>query len=133
MSQTHEEKTVRPALVRAEALVDRIGQNTGMLAALTWQRVQQTATQLSKGNELTAQPETAQGEAQPPEGEQVGENSPPTMQRAGEIADNVGHLLDLYKSVANLQVQKWVAYAREGVEDIWAEAQHIRSSARKSE
>lgn len=133
MSQTHEEKTVQPALVRAEALVDRIGQNTGMFAGLTWQRIQQTATHLSKGNGLTLQSETAQGEAHEPEGEQVDENRPDTIQRAGEIADNMGHILDLYKSVTNLQVQKWVAYAREGVEDIWAEAQHLRSSARKNE
>ncbi len=130
MTQTQERTIVQPALVRSEELVDRIGHNIGTFAALTRQRIQQTAIRLEAGLAPTqmgptVQPETVQGK-QPnqPEGKPIQTE----MQRAEGVVDDMGQRLALLTSMAGLQIRKMAAYAREGAEDIWAEAQHMRAA-----
>jgi len=121
MSQTQERATTQPAIVRSEQLVDSIGQNIGSFAAHSWQRIQQTATRVGRGTEPTVQPEAVQG-GQPG----VGGIPQAEMQRAEGLVDEMGQRLSLLASAAGLQVRRMAAYAREGAEDILAEAQHIR-------
>ena len=126
MSQTHEQKTVQSAIVRSEEFLDSIGQTIGSFAALSWQRIQQTAT---RGGRETEPTRATDGE-QPnqPEGLHVGELPQAEIQRAERLVDDTGQRLSLWASRAGLQVRKMAEYAREGAEDILAEAQHIRSA-----
>jgi hypothetical protein len=123
MSQ-QEQKTLQPALVRSEEIVNNIGHNISSFAALSWQRIRQTATRLA-----TARPRTAQGE-QPKQSENghIGGIPQTEMQRAERVVDDMGQRLGHFASNVGLQVRKMAAYAREGAEDILAEAQHIRSA-----
>jgi hypothetical protein len=138
MAQTQGRTAAQPAVVRSEQLVDRIGQNIGSFAALSRQRVQQTATRVGERfasiqTELTTRSQAAQGK-QPnqPGGKITGGPVPPgglpqaEMQRAEGLVDDIGQRLALLTSTVGLQIRKMAAYAREGAEDIWVEAQHMR-------
>jgi hypothetical protein len=59
-----------------------------------------------------------------PDGEQG--PSDDRMRRAEEMADRIGERIGHYASVAGLGILRFAARAREEIEDIWAEAQHIR-------
>jgi len=48
------------------------------------------------------------------------------MRRAEEMVDRIGQRIGHYASVAGTEILRFAARAREEVEDIWAEAQHIR-------
>ena len=52
----------------------------------------------------------------------------PVMQRAEELADRLGERISHYASLLGFKFLQFVARAREEAEDIWAEAQNIRSS-----
>ena len=128
MTQAQERTAVQPAIVRSEQFVDRIGQGIGSFAALTRQRVQQTAMRVGENlasvqTELTARSKAAQSK-QP---NQAGGMPQAGMQRAERVVDDMGQRLTLLTSRVGLQIRKMAAYAREGAEDILAEAQHIRS------
>jgi hypothetical protein len=131
MSQAQEYKTVQPPIMRSEELLDRMGQNIGSLAALTRQRIQQTATRVGAG---LVPAQTAQnGQPKQPEGSgpiPQGRMPQAEMHKAEELVDNMGQRLSLLTSIVGLQVRKTAAYAREGTEDILAEAQHLRSARR---
>ena len=140
MSQTQKRTTVQPALVRSEEFLDRIGQNIGSLAALMRQRVQQTATRVEAGlaptkTEPTAQPKTVQnGQTNQLKGKLAGGLTPQggvpqaEMQRAERVVDDMGQRLAHLTSTVGLQIRKMAAYGREGAEDIWVEAQYIRTA-----
>jgi hypothetical protein len=134
MAQTQERTTAQPAIVRSEEFVDRIGHNIGSFAALTRQRIQQTATRVGTGLTPTrigpkTQPGTARGQqANQPTGKHNGGMPQAEMQRAEGLVDSMGQRLALLTSIAGLQLRKMAAYAREGSEDIWVEAQHMRSA-----
>jgi len=48
------------------------------------------------------------------------------LQRAEVLVDVLGQRLALMTSKVGLQIRRMAAYAREGTEDVWAEAQHMR-------
>lgn len=129
MSQTQERKTVQPPIVRSEELIDRLGQNIGSFAALTRQRFQQTAKRVGGG--LAPILPAQEGQPKQPEGKQMGGLPQAEMQRAEKLVDNMGERLGLLTAMVGLQVRKMAAYAREGTEDIVAEAQHIRSARKR--
>lgn len=132
MSQTQERKTVQPPIVRSEELIDRMGQNIGSFAALTRQRLQQTAKRAGEKLVPTLPAQKGeQGQPKQPEGKQMGGLPQAEMQRAEKLVDNMGERLGLLTSMVGLQVRKMAAYAREGTEDIVAEAQHIRSARKR--
>jgi hypothetical protein len=120
MSQTQERKTVQPAIARSEELVDRIGRNIGSFAGLAWQRTQQTATRVGTGKAQGEQPSQ-------PEGKHMGGIPQAEMQKAEGLVDDMGQRIGLLTTMTGLQIRKMAAYAREGAEDILAEAQHLRS------
>jgi hypothetical protein len=58
---------------------------------------------------------------------------PPVMQRAEELADDLGQRIGHYASIVGFKILQFAARAREEAEDIWAEAQNIRRGNRPSE
>ena len=140
MTQTQERTTAQPAIVRSEQLVERMGQNIGSFTAITRQRIQQAATRAGERlasiqTELTTRSTAAQGK-QPNQSAGQGAGGPvlpaaipqEKMQRAEGLVDEMGQRLALWTSMIGLQIRKMAAYAREGAEDIWVEAQHMRSA-----
>jgi hypothetical protein len=140
MAQAQERTTVQPAIMRSEQLVDRLGQNIGSFAALMRQRLQQTAMRVGESvasaqTELTTRLKATQDKlSNQPGGEGTGGPVPSgvipqeEMQRAERLVDDVGQRLALLTSRVGFQIRKMGAYAREGAEDIWVEAQHMRSA-----
>ena len=137
MTQVQERTTVQPAVMRSEQLVDRIGQNIGVFAALTLQRFQQTAMRAGEGlasmrTELMARSKVAQGQQPRQDGGETGRFIPSggmphaDVQRAEEVVDAMGQRLTLMTSRTGFHIRRMAAYAREGAEDMLAEAQHIR-------
>lgn len=123
MTQAQERTAVQPAIVRSEQFVDRIGQSIGSFAALTRQRVQQTAMHIGE-SVASGQTELAAQAAQSKQPNQTAGMPQAGMQRAERVVDDMGQRLALLASRVGLQIRKMAAYAREGAEDIWVEAQH---------
>jgi len=138
MAQMQERKNGQPAIVRSEQFVDRMGQNIGSFAALTRQRFVQTAMRAEEGlasiqTGLTTQSEVVQDKLRSQlDGKGAGEHVPTEgspqaeMQRAERVVDVMGQRLTVLTSNVGFQLRKMAAYAYEGAEDIWAEAQHMR-------
>jgi len=122
-------------IIQSEELIDRLGQNMGSFVGIAWQRVQQTTQRLGKEVKQTVPSLTrVSGERLKQDvGKEMrrfvprGEISPAVMQRAERLVDDMGHSLAFFASIASLQARRIAAYTREGAEDMWAEAQHLRS------
>jgi hypothetical protein len=54
----------------------------------------------------------------------------PTLQRAEELVDHLGERIGHFAHTLSLRFRKATARAREEVQDIWAEAQHIKTRGR---
>jgi hypothetical protein len=52
----------------------------------------------------------------------------PVMDRAEEMVDHFGEQVGQYASQAGQVLNRWLARAREELEDMWAEAQSIRGN-----
>ena len=105
MTQAQERTTVQPAVVRSEQFVDRIGRSIGSFAALTRQRVQQTATRVGESlasvqTEITTRSHATQGK--PPN--QTGETPQAAVQRADRVVDDVGQRLTRLASIVGFQI-----------------------------
>ena len=83
-----------------------------------------TQTQSHEGSENESGP-AGNGAARQPVGAPGGID-PETMRRAEELVDRMGERIGHYVSFLGRGVLKLAARAREGAEDIWAEAQEIR-------
>jgi hypothetical protein len=135
MSQTPEETSKQPATVRAEALLDNVGQRVGLIAAQTVQRIQHAATSMREEADRLDQPVTSPeekpGSPLPARAEEGGK---PTTERAEELVDQLGQRIGHYAALTSLQILRATARVREEVEDMWAEAQNIRQeSGRKQQ
>lgn len=124
MSQTPGEDSKQPATVRAEELLDNVGQRLGLFAALTAQRIQHAATYVRQEADRLDQPKTSPGEK--PAIARSEESSKPPKERAEELVDQFGQRFGHFAALTGLQIQRVTARAREEVEDMWAEAQNIR-------
>ena len=54
----------------------------------------------------------------------------PALQRAEELVDHLGERIGHFAHTLSLRFRKATARAREEVQDIWAEAQHIKTRGR---
>jgi hypothetical protein len=123
-------------IIHSENVIDRLGQNIGSFVGIAWLRVQQTRQRLGKGVKQTvpSQTEVSSEELKQPEGKEKGRFvprggiSPAVIQRAEKLVDDMGHSLAFFASLASLQARRIAASTREGAEDMWAEAQHLRST-----
>lgn len=123
MSQTQERETAQPPLARTEEAIDHLGKNIGSFAGVTLHRLQHTATHMK--TEVVATPQPVEGPSEQPRPEEVS----PTMQQAEKLVDDMGHNLAHLTAATGRQARKLVAYAREGIDDIVAEAQYKRLHA----
>jgi len=136
MSQAQERKMDQTKIIQSEELIDHLGQNIGSFMGIAWQRVQQTTQRLGKGVKQTVPTLTkVSGERLKQDVDKEmgrfvprGGISPVIMQRAESLVDDMGHSLAFFASIASLQARRVAAYTREGAEDMWAEAQHLRSA-----
>jgi hypothetical protein len=133
MSQTPGEASKQPATVRAEALLDNVGQRLGLFAALTAQRIQHATASIREEADRLDQPNTSSEEKPAsPALAQTEESGKQTKERAEELVDQLGQRIGHFAALSGLQIQRVAARAREEVEDMWAEAQNIRQeSSRK--
>ncbi len=137
MTQAQERTTAQSAIIRSEQLVDRMGNTIGSFAALTRQRIQQTAIRINRGTGSSAQPKVTLGKQPNQNGGKASGGPAPLegipqagIQKAERLVDDMGQRLSLLASTVGLQVRKMAAYARESTEDVWVEAQHMRSALR---
>jgi hypothetical protein len=135
MSQTPEGTSKQPATVRAEALLDNVGQRIGLIAAQTVQRIQHAATSMREEADRLDQPgASSQEKPGPPKAARTEEGGKPTTERAEELVDQWGKRIGHYGALTGLQIQRATARVREEAEDMWAEAQNIRQeSGRKQQ
>lgn len=130
MSQTPGEASKQPATVRAEALLDNLGQRINLLAALTAQRIQNAAASIREEADQLDQPDTSPeqkpGKPLPARTEDSGK---PTKEKAEELVDQLEQRIGHFAALTIFQVQRATARAREEVEDMWAEAQNIRQES----
>jgi hypothetical protein len=103
MSTTPEQPSQRPAIERAEELLDHLGQRFARAR-------ERMGTTLAQGTTAGA------GE------------TPPARVRAEELLDRAGERLGYTASTVGLRLRQWTARAREEAEDLWAEAQSRRQN-----
>lgn len=125
----------RPATERAEALLSRTGQRLAIWALQTRQRMQEAinsvrteADHMDQPEEVT--PQQRSGKAASKALSSVQQPSqvvtPSGTARAEVAVDALGQRIGIFAAATSLQVRRVTALMREGVEDIWAEAQDIR-------
>jgi hypothetical protein len=124
----------RSATTRAEELLDRVGQRLMAFTVVTRQRIQGTIT--SVRTEAERMDQLKEEKEQQPATKVPVQPSPPSQEsapsaptKAGEIVDTWGQRMGAFAILTNLQWRRTTARLREGVEDMWAEAQDIRGRA----
>jgi hypothetical protein len=75
-------------------------------------------------------PHGPDGEAAPHPDEAAETAASDRMRRAEEAVDRIATAVGMYTSVVGRKLLQWTARAREGFEDMWAEAQQIRARNR---
>lgn len=113
--QTNETRGDQSATERAEALLDNLGEGIGRLTSLTLRGIERIAAGAGANAAATTR-DTASG-------------SSPT-QRAERLLDGVGERFGYFAAVAGQRIRKTAAMAREEAEDLWAEAQSVRTENR---
>lgn len=113
---------------RAEELLDRTGRRIGLFAGQVTQRIRGITTSLRKSaGQGTAQVEQLETGQETAQAEKPGQ---PATEKAEALVDRMGERVGTLAAVAGLQVMRTTALLREGVEDMWAEAQNIRLQSR---
>ncbi|MBV8695925.1 MAG: hypothetical protein JO183_10620 [Ktedonobacteraceae bacterium] len=129
MSQTPGERPGQPTTAHAEELLDSLGRRIGLFTAQTGQRIQNVAASLGDRANRVEQPNTVPGEkVHSPTRARAEEQEKLAMERAEVLVDRVGQRLGHFFAATGLHIQRTVARIREEVEDIEAEAQHIRKN-----
>jgi hypothetical protein len=131
MSQTQEKKESRPATERAEELLDRAGHSLGLFVASAGQRVQRAAAVTREKAGQKSSPVSLNGKKESHRASSGKEANQEAMERADEMVGEMEQRLRHFASVVSFNVQKTTARLREEAEDMWAEAQHIRSQSRR--
>lgn len=127
MSQPQEEKGSRPATERAEELLDRAGRRLGNFIASAGQRVQRTAAMTrEKAEQKNSSLNGRKLGRRAATGEETNQEA---MERADMLVGQMEQRLRRFASVVGFNVQKTAARVREEAEDMWAEAQHMRSQS----
>jgi hypothetical protein len=115
---------------RAEEALERAGQNFGFFAIRSRQRVQQTLASLRNSRGRQEASSQTEGAPVPSSQGQTEEAASATMKRAEDLIDRVGGTAGLLATVVGLRLRRATARMREEAEDMWAEAQSLRSHQR---
>ena len=116
MSEMQDERSGRPATERAEEMLDGLGERMGRLLSLAMRRVEG----------LTVADSPDEGAAGSPTAPVA------ATERAEQLLDGVGERVGRFAALAGRQIRRAAALTREEAEDIWAEAQQVRSASRRS-
>lgn len=117
MPELRDEEQGRPAAERAERLLDGAGEQIGRFVSLAMRRVEGWTGAGAPDEDATGSA-IAAGAA---------------TERAEQLLDGVGERVGRFAAVAGRQLRKAAALAREEAEDIWAEAQQVRSGGRSAD
>ena len=133
MDQLKDEQSVQPAMARVEDLIERLGFRIGLFVGLAGQRIQsapaslRTAfTRMRSQSHLPVMNREAAQLDRPAEREGTEEADRQATEKAEVLVDRMGQRMNRIASLSSLYALKATAYMREGVEDIWAEAQSLR-------
>jgi hypothetical protein len=115
MNQPHENETASPAKLRAEQVVNEVGERFGMWAGSVMTRMQRAAGALNhEANRMdTPGAEAEQGQ------------DTHTMQRAEELVGKAGQYATRWTLTGNMNLRRAMARLREDMEDMWVEAHEI--------
>ncbi|TMC17760.1 MAG: hypothetical protein E6J34_18095 [Chloroflexi bacterium] len=124
MSQ-HQPEVKQSAVERATQWWESVGDSVKSFAIHSGQQAMLAVSTLQTRSSQTERPPTEQQQASYSQ-EQAREPEAPPMQRAEYLIDRAGQRLNVGVSVVGVQIRRSTALMREGVEDMWAEAQSIR-------
>lgn len=115
------------ATERAEAMLDHFGRNLGLFVASTGKRVQQVAAVRGKSEPSKSSAGKKRGRAASASTE---EDDQEAIERADALVEQMEERVSHFTQRASFGLQKTTARLREEVEDMWAEAQHLRQQHR---
>lgn len=129
MTQTQGRKTTSAPVERAEQLLGRAGEQLGLLAGRTAQRLQQVGRTLrAEADQMDASLPGA--DRHPATREQSGQPSRPATERAEEMVEQFGQRMNHWAQTSNSQMRRALARLREDTEDMWVEAHAVRGEWR---
>ena len=122
----------RSATERAEEMLSRTEQHLAIWALQTRQRIQEaTSSARTEADHMDqpkgVTPQARNGKATSPEQQRSQTIAPSGTARAEVAVDALGQRISIFAAATSLQVRRVTARLREGAEDIWAEAQDIRT------
>jgi hypothetical protein len=122
MGATASESANQPAVQRAEEMWTGLGHKLGRLAGGAGQGMRDAANRARNAANNLERPS--------PGGTDAGAGQ--AAERAEQMVDQWGARLGELAAAAEQQILKAAAYAREDLEDIWAEAREIQRNSRGS-
>jgi len=129
MSHTNEHNSGQTAPEHAEQTLDNIGHHLGLLAGTASHRIEQIVNNIRFSAPF--QTSSIQQEAEHPP-QPSGETAQPAFDRAEELVQRAEQNMGRWTARLSQQSQRTVARMREDLEDMWAEAQHLRQTRRRS-
>jgi hypothetical protein len=108
-------------------MLDHFGRNLGLFVASTGKRVQQVAAVRGKGEPSKSFAGKKRGRAASASTE---EDNQEAIERADVLVEQMEARVSHFTQRASFGFQKTTARLREEVEDMWAEAQHLRQQHR---
>ncbi len=129
MSQAPGKRPGLSTTTHAEEVLDNLGRRIGLFTAQTGQRIQNAAASLGERTNRTEQPNRVPAEkVHPSKRVSAEEQEKLAMERAEVLLDHFGQRFGHFFAEAGQQIQRTAVRIREEVEDIGAEAQHIRKN-----
>ena len=132
MTQPHENETASPAMLRAEQVVNEVGERFGMWAGSVMTRMQRATGALNQeANRMdTPGAEAEQGQdtqTTPSMTQQAAKQGQDihAMQRAEELVGKAGEYATRWTITGNMNLRRAMARLREDMEDMWIEAHEI--------
>lgn len=129
MSHTDEYNSGQETTKRAEQTLDTIGHHLGLLAGTATHRIEQIVNNVHFSSPFQTGGTRQEGDRSLPPS---GEVAQPAVDRAEELMQRVEQNMGRWTGRLGLQSQRIVARMREDLEDMWAEAQHMRHTGRRS-
>jgi small-conductance mechanosensitive channel len=127
MTRTDEHNSGQAATRRAEQTLDNLGYHLGLLAGTATHRIEQVVNNVHLSSPFqtsTTQQETDRSLQSSQEATQ------PTFERAEDLVQRAEQNIGRWTARVGQQSQRMVARMREDLEDMWADAQHLRRSRR---
>ncbi len=129
MTHIDEHNSGQAATRRAEQTLDNLGHHLGLLAGTATHRIEQVVNNVHLSSPFqtsTSQQETGRSLQSSQEATQ------PAFERAEDLVQRAEQDIGRWTARVGHQSQHMVARMREDLEDMWADAQHLRHTRRRS-